>query len=241
MDFGCWCFWCSSIIFGSISYVKSKESGKVKSRFVWIGVTAAVAIIIALVVLIVVTLNKETPVTTSPESPTQISRTLSGKTAAEDRADVLAAATKLLDATNAPMGATDYANLMDEIDKGNVNPPQGLFDQIRLVDNLAEDTTIKNTLYQSLVTFAALSKQSTGTEKITTLYDNAVDAITLDQETGIAYVPTTLFINSSSGVNGFSLEFVYVDGEWIFSPYMTLDELRLALVYSGGIQQSPSN
>lgn len=207
-----------------------------KSKFLWIGITAAVVILAAVSVLIAVSLSGNMSDTKSKTTTqvTQTDKTLSGKSLAEDRADVVKAATDLLNTVNAPMGAADYTALMKKIDAGDATIPQTVLDKIRIVDNLKTDKNVDKTLYQALTTFSSLAKQSTGSDTIAPLFQNATDGVTLDQELGIAYVPTTLFINSSSGVNGFSLEFVYVDGKWLLSPYMTLDELRLALVYSGG-------
>lgn len=207
-------------------------------KFIIIGLSAAAAILVSIVVLIVVTLNSESTVESPPESApvSQLERTLSGKTLAEDQADVLQAAIALLQATDAPLGAADYETRMLQIEQGNFEYSEDLRSKIRFVEGIANDEAIERTLLQSLVTFGSLSKQSSGSETITALFDNASEGIVVDQEVGVAYVPTTLFINSSTGINGFSLEFVYVDGEWLFAPYMTLDQLRLALVYNGAGQ-----
>lgn len=202
-------------------------------RIFIIGISAAAAILLAVVIALAVALNSanqaEAPM---PTAPTQVERTVSGKSIEEDRADVLNAAVELLEATGAPLGATDYQTYMDKVETGEITYSEDLLKRIRFVDSLNEDS-VKRTLLQSLATFANMSKQSTGTDAITTLYENSDDAVVVDQEAGVAYVPTTLFINSTTGLNGFSFEFVYIDGEWKFAPYMTLDQLRLALVYNG--------
>lgn len=205
-----------------------------KLKPAWIALGAAVLILIGVVILVVTAMNK--PVTEETKTPTeqvQVERTLTGKTAAEDKEDVLAAAIALLQAAGAPSNDADFEKLMKSIEAGEASMPEELASKIRVVDKLANEDGIDSTIYQTLVTFGAFANKSSGAESITPLYDNAAEGIVLDQETGIAYVPTTLFVNSGSGVNGFSMEFVYVDGEWFFSPYMTLDELRLALVFQG--------
>jgi len=207
-----------------------------KSKFAWIGLGAAVLIAIAVVILIVVTVQKpvaSTTETTGTTPTTAVERSLSGKTAEEDKADVLAASAALFEAAGAPTDQTDFTTLMEGIDAGTTKIPETFTAKVRYADSLGTDDSIDDTLYQTIVTLAFLAKTSSGTDAITPLYDNAAKAIVLDQEVGVAYVPTTIFVNSSSGVNGFSLEFVYINGEWILSPYMTLDELRLALVLQG--------
>lgn len=207
-----------------------------KIKPAWIALGAAVVILIAVIVLIITTVNKPIEVAGSNTPNTQqvqVEKTLSGKSAADDKNDVLATAIALLTSVNAPKDATEFQAYMGKIDSGEVKPPAELTDKVRLVDTLATQDGIDSTLFQTLVTFATFAKQSSGSDQIAPLYANAAQGITLDQELGIAYVPTTLFVNSGSGVNGFSMEFVYVDGQWKLSPYMTLDELRLALVLQG--------
>lgn len=204
-----------------------------KIKPAWIALSAGLIILIGVIVLIVVTANK--PITTEASTTEQVKveKTLSGKSVAEDKQDILTAAVGLLDTVEAPKDATEFESYMQKIESGEVPVPEELKAKIRLVDSLATEEGIERTIYQTLVTFATFSKQSTGNDKVSPLYEDAASGIILDQEVGVAYVPTTLFVNSGTGVNGFSMEFIYVDGEWLFSPYMTLDELRLALVLQG--------
>lgn len=204
-----------------------------KIKPAWIALSAGLIILIGVIVLIVVTANKPITTETSTTEQVKVEKTLSGKSAAEDKQDILSAAVALLDTVEAPKDATEFESYMQKIESGEVAVPEELKAKIRLVDSLATEDGIERTIYQTLVTFATFSKQSTGNDKVSPLYDDAASGIILDQEVGVAYVPTTLFVNSGTGVNGFSMEFVYVDGEWLFSPYMTLDELRLALVLQG--------
>jgi hypothetical protein len=206
-----------------------------KFKPAWIALGAAAVILIAVIVLIVATVNKPLEVGSEGSNTEQVKveKTLSGKSVAEDKNDVLASAISLLSTVNAPKDATEFQAYMGKIDSGEVKVPAELTEKVRLVDTLATEDGIESTLFQTLVTFATFAKQSSGSDEITPLYDNAAQGIILDQEMGLAYVPTTLFVNSGTGVNGFSMEFVYVDGEWKLSPYMTLDELRLALVLQG--------
>lgn len=205
-----------------------------KIKPAWIALGAGLVILIGVIVLIVVTANK--PISTETSTSTEqvkVEKTLSGKSAAEDKQDILAAAVALLDTVEAPKDAAEFESYMQKIESGEVAVPEELKAKLRLVDSLATEEGIDRTIYQTLVTFATFSKQSTGNDKVSPLYEDAASGIILDQEVGVAYVPTTLFVNSGTGVNGFSMEFIYVDGEWLFSPYMTLDELRLALVLQG--------
>ncbi len=210
-----------------------------KSKFAWIGLGAAVLIAIAVVILIVATVGKPVETTTgsngtdSSSPTTTVERSLSGKTLEEDKNDVLAAAIALFESTGAPADQAQFTALMESVDAGTAVIPDEFTAKVRYVDSLGTDESIEDTLFQTIVTLAFLAKTSSSTDAVEALYDNATKAIVLDQEVGVAYVPTTLFVNSTSGVNGFSLEFVYLDGAWVLSPYMTLDELRLALVLQG--------
>lgn len=204
-----------------------------KIKPAWIALSAGLIILIGVIVLIVVTANKPITAESSSTEQVKVEKTLSGKSVAEDKQDILTAAVALLDTVEAPKDATEFESYMQKIESGEVAVPEELKAKLRLVDSLATEEGIDRTIYQTLVTFATFSKQSTGKDKVSPLYEDAASGIILDQEVGVAYVPTTLFVNSGTGVNGFSMEFVYVDGEWLFSPYMTLDELRLALVLQG--------
>lgn len=205
-----------------------------KSKIAWFGIGAAIIIVVSIVVLVVVTISKPS----STATPTQASRSVSGQTAEKDKANALQAAIDLLNSTNAPSNKDDFSALMTKLDAGTATIPDDFTKRVRYVDSLASDKKINNTLYQTIVTLAFLAKKSSTTGTIAPLYSENSTSIILDQENGIAYVPTTLFVSSSSGVNGFSLEFIYMNGEWVLSPYMTLDELRLALVLQGSTSSS---
>lgn len=208
-----------------------------KSRLAIIALVAAGLIAVAVGIIIFVTVSADNSSENTSEV-TQVERTLSGKSVAEDKADVMAAAVALLSAANAPLDTTEFSTKMSQIESGELTMSDELSSKIRLVDSLENEDGIDATIYQTLVSFGAFAKQSTGQDAIVPLYDNAADGITLDQEAGVAYVPTTLFVNSGTGINGFSMEFIYLDGQWLFSPYMTLDELRLAIAFQSGIDAS---
>lgn len=194
---------------------------------------AATAVILGLVwglVFLASTGNADVaPSPGATSSPTQIDRTLSGKTIDEDRQDVFDATVDLLNATNAPVEQAAFLKLLEELDSASVSDiPQEFIAKIRFVDKMSEDL-LKITTYQALVTFASLSKASSENGEVTSLYLDGPNGIFVDQEAGIAHVPMNIFVNQEGQPNTFSLEFTYIDGEWLMQPYSVLDQLRLSL------------
>jgi cytoskeletal protein RodZ len=196
-------------------------------------IAAAVVIILGLVwALVVVASNNDGEKEAStPEktSQTTVTRTLTGKELAADRADVYKAATELLESTNAPAKQEEFTALLSELDGAKVSDiPEGFLDKVRFADLLDEEQ-LKVTTYQALITFASLAKASSEDGKIASLYADGPMSIMVDQETGTAQVPMNIFVSQEGQANTFSMEFVYVDGEWKMAPYSVLDQLRLSL------------
>lgn len=165
----------------------------------------------------------------SNSTPTTVTRTLSGKDITEDRADVYKAAVELLDSTGAPAAQEDYIAMLKDLDSATVKDvPKEFLDKVRFVDLMDQDE-LKVTTYQALITFASLAKASSEDGKIASLFADGPMTIMVDQEAGVAQVPVNIFVNQADSPNTFSMEFIYIDGEWKFAPYSVLDQLRLSL------------
>jgi hypothetical protein len=196
-------------------------------------VAGAVVVILGLIWALAVASNNDKAATDTPDKPAQtqttVARTLTGKEIAADRADVYKAATEVLESTNAPAKQEDFTKLLGELDGAKASDiPQEFIGKVRFVDLLDEDA-LKVTTYQALITFASLSKASSPDGKIASLYADGPMTIMVDQEIGLAQVPMNIFIGQEGQANTFSMEFVYVDGQWKLSPYSVLDQLRLSL------------
>lgn len=170
----------------------------------------------------------------------QLDKTVSGKSAAEDKSDVIEAAKALLEATETPSDVKELTAFLSDVESGKITPSEDLLSKIHFAGELNGDETVLNTTYQTLISFAGFAKQNREDGKIEPVVEQPEGAITLDQELGIAYVPVSLFVKSDTGTNSFSMEFVYKDGEWLFAPYLSLDEVKLAVILQSSALSSES-
>ena len=209
-------------------------------KFSYILVGIAVTVILGLVwalVAIASTSNNQASGGKN-SSPSTVTRTLTGKSVEEDRADVYKAAVELLDATNAPADQKSFTALLNKLDTATAaDIPPALVSKIRFADLLNVDK-LKITTYQALVTFASLSKASSPDKVIASRFADGPKTIFIDQEAGIAQVPMNMFVNQDGQANTFSIEFVYIGGTWKMSPYSVLDQLRLSLALQQQIAAS---
>lgn len=197
-------------------------------------VSLVLTLVVVCVVLVVQVSNSgnasPTPTSTST-SVEKVQRSLSGKSADEDRKDALTSAQNLLNlAAKSPTGANMEARLQ-ALSKGDTSvlDPE-LVKQVRLVDMFADNATMSANAYQALVTLTGyLNENGKGVAPVS---ENSWKMVFVDSQAGTAYVPLSAFYQK--GIV-FSLEMVYVDGTWQFSPYSLLDLVRLsALLQSTG-------
>lgn len=172
-------------------------------------------------------------------STQQVERTVSGKTADEDRKDALAVVTDLLNiSAESPTGEPFNTRLekLNSGDRGVINPK--IEENIRFVDTFAESKDLQTNVYQSLVTFATLIQQTTGQDKIAPLSVDMWKNVHVDSELGTAFVPLAAYAPQSAG---FSFEMVYVDGEWKLSPYSIIDSVKLSAKLQLGTKEAASS
>jgi hypothetical protein len=163
---------------------------------------------------------------TSTVSTQKVERSLTGKSIDDDRKAALAAATDVLNlAGNSPTGG-DFSVRLKALDEGDtkVVDPE-LVKSIRFKDVFADSNEMKNNTYQSLITLSTLIKNSTGSSTITPTSDTMWKNVYVDAELGTAFVPMAIYAGPSSS---FSMEMVYVDGDWKLAPYSLLDSVKLS-------------
>lgn len=166
-----------------------------------------------------------TPDISSPTSVTAVDRSVSGKDVSEDKADAVKAVEGLLSAANKYDGDLNVQDRLSKIEKGDfsVTDVEGMKSNIRFAGEFKDDADLQKTTYQALVTLASYLGDSDG---VVSLEDKEMaQHVYVDSEVGIAFVPLNIFSNTS---NAFSLEMVYMDGEWLMSPYSLLDIVRLS-------------
>lgn len=159
--------------------------------------------------------------TSQNEKTEKIKKSVTGKTANEDRKDALKAAQEILTLASKSDGLTAEERA-DKIDEGDYSViDEELPKKIRLADVYSEDDMKKN-VYQALI---AMTKYIAVDGEVKPVSDNSWQSVYVDSEVGIAYVPLTSFYDNGTV---FSFEMVYVDGEWKFSPYSFMDIVKLS-------------
>lgn len=164
-----------------------------------------------------------------PTAVEQMDRTLSGKSLDEDRADALASATALLQATGATQDLEETEATVEKMDGGDFSMlPEDFDSRVRYYDSYAGDEAFKNEVRISVFTLAAYAKNAAKTDELAP-DAGRLSTVRVDQETGIAQVPLELYFGSS---NLLSLEMVYVDGQWLLEPHSLTSYIRLSYLSS---------
>lgn len=192
-----------------------------------------VVIILGLVWTVVILASNQPEAISNGNSsaPTeQVQRSLTGKTLAEDQQAVVDATIKLLESTEAPAEEADLIPLLQKLDTEGVKAiPQEFLERSRFV-SIMDDDTLRLATYQSMLTFASLTKISSSDGK--TIEPRAADVakeVFVDQEAGTAFIPMNIFVASNDETSVFSMEFVYINDQWVLSPYSILDSVRLTI------------
>lgn len=162
----------------------------------------------------------------------KVSRSVSGASSDKDKASAMAAAATLLTAANkhsANLSADDRVKAFEDssADRSTLADMSTIDSLTRFTNDF--DNDLRKTTYQSLVKVSSLL-DGNNDGKIEARSSDLYKYVYLDSETGTAYVPLQVFSNNAPA---FSLEMVYVDGQWKFAPYTLLDAIRLSSSMSG--------
>ena len=162
----------------------------------------------------------------------KVSRSVSGASSDKDKASAMAAAATLLTAANkhsANLSADDRVKAFEDssADRNTLADMSTIDSLTRFTNDF--DNDLRKTTYQSLVKVSSLL-DGNNDGKIEARSSDLYKYVYLDSETGTAYVPLQVFSNNAPA---FSLEMVYVDGQWKFAPYTLLDAIRLSSSMSG--------
>lgn len=162
----------------------------------------------------------------------KVSRSMSGASSDKDKASAMAAAATLLTAANkhsANLSADDRVKAFEDssADRNTLADMSTIDSLTRFTNDF--DNDLRKTTYQSLVKVSSLL-DGNNDGKIEARSSDLYKYVYLDSETGTAYVPLQVFSNNAPA---FSLEMVYVDGQWKFAPYTLLDAIRLSSSMSG--------
>lgn len=183
--------------------------------------------------LAVVSISKnESSGSGSDQQVHKVTKSVSGASSDKDKASAMAAAATLLTAANkhsANLSADDRVKAFEDssADRSTLADMSTIDSLTRFTNDF--DNDLRKTTYQSLVKVSSLL-DGNNDGKIEARSSDLYKYVYLDSETGTAYVPLQVFSNNAPA---FSLEMVYVDGQWKFAPYTLLDAIRLSSSMSG--------
>jgi hypothetical protein len=183
-------------------------------------------LVVSLIVGAFVLTNRDSEPTkgTVPTEIEKVSRTISGKSSNEDRADSVKVLTEILNlALKSPTGATvaERVKALDDSDFSVID--KGLPVLIRFGPDA--DEAFKVNTYQSLIVMAATITENTKTDKVTPIAVDSHIFAWADSELGTVFVPLSTFMGEKSV---FSFEMVFIDKAWRLSPYSLIDSIRLS-------------
>lgn len=121
---------------------------------------------------------------------------------------------------------------LKEISEGNFdNVPKDFSSQFYLTDSGKDSDALQKAAYIALIQLGkALNQGIPLDRKLTPISADATEYIYLDLETGNAFVPLSIYLGEEAA---FSLQFVWVDGEWMFAPYSLVDTVSSADIIAG--------
>lgn len=213
----------------SLAFIRTRNGATITSL-------AAVILVLSILLIISIT-NRGQIIPASKEeqaTSTTTTRGLSGRTTDEDKADAVATAATLLNSANKHTGDQTADQRVQALEQsGDHSSLADLTTMDALTRYTPEfDEALKNTTRQSLIKASSLLDDNND-GKIEVRGNNPHQYVYLDQQAGVAYVPLQVF---SEHAPAFSLEMVYVDGQWRFAPYTLLDAIRLSAAL-GSAQQ----
>jgi len=204
----------------SIEDLRNRKGVKIAP---WTTVVFAVLVAVGLIAGLFAVASSVGKANELPESQ-KVTRSLSGKTLAEDRQDAVSAVSALLKDTNAPKTIAEAGDTIGELEKGDYSSlAPGFSKHIRYYDAYKDNTDFQSEVAMSLYSVAALAKEAND-GKITP-DESLTGTVRVDQETGIAQVPIDIFTGKDSPI---AFEMIYVDGSWKLEPHSFSSYIRLS-------------
>lgn len=158
-------------------------------------------------------------------SAVKVVDSVTGKSPDEDKKDAMNAAKDLLNASRTTEGSSaDRLQRLDNNDFSSIT--KDMTDRIDFQGSFANDRDLQKVVYQSLI---ALDDTLLGNQEVKLNPSNAWEAVEVDSEKGIAWVPVGGFANKDVP---FSMEMVYKDGQWKFAPYSFVESVKMSSMIS---------
>lgn len=99
------------------------------------------------------------------------------------------------------------------------------FNKVHLTDLFKEGEDGAKLTAITLLNMSKIITTTTGSDTVSAKTQNAEGSIYLDSTSKTAYIPLDVLIGRQTG---FSLEFVFIDGVWKFSPYSLVQSVKLS-------------
>lgn len=148
--------------------------------------------------------------------------------------------TELINEARAIGAREDFDELLTAVAKGDESGlPKDFVAKFRFVDKLQEEDEIRAAGIVSVLQLGqVLNKGLPEEQKLELLTSDAWTYIYVDKQAGNAFVPLSLYLGEEAA---FSFEYVWIDGEWIFSPYSFIDAISAADIAANGAQNMLEN
>lgn len=214
--------------------IQNKKRNKV-NYIIFGGIFLAMVTGLILLGVYMVSSDKDTtPADTPAMSTEQVDRTVSGKSADQDRQDAVKSVENLLKEAYTTEGS--YEDRVKAIEKGDTSSLTPEFtDSFRFTDAFAKDKSLQSVSYQSVIALSGAAFKSA--DDIKPVSDQSWRSVYVDSEAGIAYVPMSIFTNTSIP---FTFEMVYIDGEWKLAPYSLVQSIGASSAMVQSMEQSAS-
>lgn len=181
--------------------------------------------------------DKQTPVAAPTEQPTQTTGKSGRPTAPvdEDRQATAQEALAMLKQAREIARQPNFDQILQQVAAGDESGlPKDFVARFRFTDQVQEDKDIRaSSLLAVLQLGEVMEKNLPKGQKLDLLTPQAWKYVYVDQQAGNAYVPLTIFLGSKAA---FSFEYVWVDGEWVFTPYSLIDAISTANTAANGAQ-----
>lgn len=162
-----------------------------------------------------------------------LDRTVSGKSAQQDREDAVRAMQFVLQELYKARNGEDLETRLNRLDKGDESGvPKSVKDKVRFVDYLEKNEGVQRNTYQALITFQESTFSSVKDEDFSPDEGN-MGAVFVDPEIGRAFIPLNIFNRTPGAV---SVEMVYYHGEWRIDPYSFMEAIHLTAQYQSTLK-----
>lgn len=167
----------------------------------------------------------------SKPSVEKLDRTVSGKTASEDRADAVRVLQTVLQDMHSAGKGKNLGDRLNALDRGDFSGvPDSVKKRVRFNDYLEKNSGVQTNMYQALVTLEESTFLAVKDEKFSP-DESLLSSVYADPETGRVFVPLNVFNRSKGAV---SVEMVFVKGEWVIDPYSFMETIHITARYQKG-------